>query len=116
MQQAACSSCKAAKLCRSSEQKEKVIEVVTPRANHYQVGQEVTIVGSVSQGLQATLYAYVLPLMILLLCMSAASLRGAGDALAALFGLSIMALYYLVLFFLRSHLERKFSFTIEEGF
>lgn len=113
MQMAACSSCQAAKLCRSSEQKEKIIEVVTPDANQYKVGQEVTIVGSVSQGLHATLFAYVLPLLLMLVSMVLAASSGSNDAVVAMVGLLVLALYFLLLYLLRGRFERRFAFRIE---
>ena len=65
LQASACSSCSARQLCRSSESKEKVIEV----KGHYptlQVGDNVTLIGSVRQRLRASVLAYVIPLIIML--------------------------------------------------
>ena len=72
LQASACSSCSARQLCRSSESKEKVIEV---KGNYstLNVGDTVTLVGSVRQGLRASLLAYVVPLILMLasLCVGA---------------------------------------------
>ena len=53
LQASACSSCSARSLCHSSESKEKVVEV----SGHYptlQVGDKVTLVGSVREGNRAS--------------------------------------------------------------
>ncbi len=64
LQASACSSCSARGLCRSSESKEKLIDV----RGHYptlKVGDSVTLQGSVRQGLRASVLAYVIPLILM---------------------------------------------------
>lgn len=113
IQNAACGSCSAAKLCRSSEQKEKLIDVATPNASDYEIGQEVTVVGSVSQGLKATLWAYVLPLVLMVVAMALTTLSGCTDVIVALSALGVLAVYYLGLFLLRDKMEQKLAFQIK---
>ena len=65
LQASACSSCRARQLCRSSESKEKLMEV----RGHYptlHVGDSVTLVGSVRQGIRASVLAYIVPLVLML--------------------------------------------------
>ncbi|MBP5393574.1 MAG: SoxR reducing system RseC family protein [Bacteroidaceae bacterium] len=111
LQASACSSCEARKLCRSSESKEKLVEV----KGHYptlQVGNQVTLVGSVRQGLRASVLAYVIPLILMLVALFAGTRLG-GDGIGALAALLFLALYYGVLFLLRDKLDKQFSFKIE---
>jgi len=111
LQASACSSCSARKLCRSSESKEKVIEV----RGHYptlHVGDSVILTGSVRQGLQASVLAYIVPLILMVAALFACS-RLYGESIGALAALLALALYYGVLYLLRDKLGKKFVFKIE---
>lgn len=111
LQASACSSCSARQLCRSSESKEKVIEV----KGHYptlQVGDRVMLAGSIRQGLRASVLAYIIPLIIMLIVLFLVT-RHYGEKLGALAALLALALYYGVLFLLKGKLAGQFSFKIE---
>ena len=111
LQASACSNCEARKLCRSSESKEKLVEV----KGHYptlQVGDSVILCGSVRQGLRASVLAYVIPLILMLVVLFAGT-RLWGEKLGALAALLALALYYGVLFLLRDKLGKHFTFKIE---
>lgn len=111
LQASACSSCSARQLCRSSESKEKVIEV----KGHYptlQVGNNVTLIGSVRQGLRASVLAYVIPLIIMLVALFVGTRLG-GDGIGAIAALLFLAIYYGILFLFRDKLDKHFSFKIE---
>ena len=111
LQATACSSCSARQLCRSSESKEKVIEV----KGHFptlQVGDEVTLSGSVHQGLRASFLAYLVPLILMIAVLFAATHLW-GEKMGALAPLLALALYYGVLFLFRDKLSNQFAFNIE---
>lgn len=113
LQASACSSCSARQLCRSSESKEKLVEV----KGHYptlHVGDSVMLVGSVRQGLQASVLAYVVPLIIMLAVLFLVT-HHYGEKLGALAALLALALYYGMLFLLKDKLAGQFSFRIENN-
>lgn len=113
LQASACSSCSARQLCRSSESKEKLVEV----KGHYptlHVGDRVMLVGSVRQGLRASVLAYVVPLIIMLVVLFLVT-HHYGEKLGALAALLALALYYGVLFLLKDKLAGQFSFRIENN-
>lgn len=113
LQASACSSCSARSLCRSSESKEKVVEV----SGHYptlQVGDKVTLVGSVRQSLKATVLAYVVPLVLMLIALYVGTRMG-GDGIGATTALLVLALYYGVLYLFRDRLGKNFTFKIESN-
>ena len=112
LQASACSGCSAAKLCQSSETKEKFVDVRTDNFQQYEVGQNVMIEGSVKQGLHATLWAYVVPLMLVVLVVLIAVCAGVNDALAALCSLGVLVIYYIIMYTMRSRFERKFAFQL----
>lgn len=113
LQASACSSCSARQLCRSSESKEKLVEV----KGHYptlHVGDRVMLVGSVRQGLRASVLAYVVPLIIMLAVLFLVT-HHYGEKLGALAALLALALYYGMLFLLKDKLAGQFSFRIENN-
>ena len=113
LQASACSSCSARQLCRSSESKEKLVEV----RGHYptlHVGDRVMLVGSVRQGLRASVLAYVVPLIIMLVVLFLVT-QHYGEKLGALAALLALTLYYGVLFLLKDKLAGQFSFRIENN-
>ena len=113
MQASACSACEAKSLCHSAESKEKMIEVHAADAADFEVGQEVMLVGTLSQGLKAVVYAYVIPLILMLVVLFLSLLRGMDEALAALLSIGVLIPYYLIIYLMRHHLTRKFSFTLK---
>lgn len=110
LQASACSSCSARSLCRSSESKEKVIEV----RGYYptlHVGDKVTISGSVRQGLRASMLAYVVPLVLMLIVLFAGTHLG-GEGIGALSALLMLAIYYGILYLMRHKLGKQFKFSL----
>lgn len=114
MQASACSGCQAKSLCRISESKEKLITVTDSNPSRFSVGQEVNLVGTVGQGMNAVLFAFGLPLATILATLGICKLAGVGDAVSALCALSALVVYYLVLLLFRRGLGRKFQFRIVE--
>ena len=111
LQASACSSCSARGLCRSSESKEKLIDV----RGHYptlEVGDSVTLQGSVRQGLRASVLAYVIPLILMTIALFI-GVRQGGEGIGALAALLVLVLYYGVLFLIRDRIGRKFEFKLE---
>lgn len=111
-QAAACATCAGKQLCHSAESKEKVIDVYTTDAPSYTAGQQVEVQIRISQGLNAVFMAYGLPL-ILLLAILTLVITLTGDELAGtLAALSVLAVYYLIIYIRRDTITRKFSCTI----
>ena len=110
LQASACSSCSARQLCRSSESKEKLIEV---RGNYptLHVGDSVTLQGSVRQGLRASLLAYIVPLILMVVALFYGTHLN-GEAAGALAALLVLAIYYGGLYLLRNKLGKQFEFSI----
>ena len=111
-QQAACQGCAAASYCRSSEGRQRLIDVGT--SEPYGVGDEVVVVASVRQSRLAVVVAYVCPLILLLAVLTGVISLGFGEAQAALAGLLAVAVYYAVLYAFRSKLSKRFGFEIKK--
>ena len=96
--QSACASCHARMACGMGESTRKRIEIATPEA----------------PSLTAVLWAYVVPFVVLLGALVAASLAGWSDGAAALAAVGGIALYYGALYLLRERLEKKIHFKIHK--
>ena len=113
VQTSACATCAAHKYCNSSESKEKMIDIYTKDAVHYQVGQTVKVLGTTSMGMRAVLWAFGVPFVVLVAVLYATWMVTGGDEpLSALAALASLALYYLVLYFCRGKMAKRFVFTI----
>ena len=113
VQTSACATCAAHKYCNSSESKEKMIDVYTKDAVHYQVGQTVKVLGTTSMGMRAVLWAFGVPFVVLVAVLYATWMVTGGDEpLSALAALASLALYYLVLYFCRGKMAKRFVVTI----
>lgn len=112
-QLAACSACAAQKLCKSSDSKEKLIDIVSADAASFSVGEEVILTGKLSLGLQAVLLAYIVPLILLVAVLFVSIDALDSEPGAALTAIATLAVYYGFLYLMRDKLSRKFSFTIK---
>lgn len=113
-QAAACSACAAKTLCSSAEAKEKDVDVFTPEASAYQVGQQVTLEGRLTDGRRAAIIAYGLPLLLMLPVLFVAIRLTGSEPLGAFSALLTVVLYYVVIyFFFRKRLQQSFSFRIK---
>lgn len=111
-QASACASCVAKRMCQSSESKEKKVDVYCPEAASYYVGEEVELRGTLSQGLRATVLAYLVPLVLLLVVLLLAVKWTGDEALSALLSVCSLFPYYLILYAMRKRLAGRFSFTL----
>lgn len=112
-QETACAACSVASLCHSADKEQKSIEIVTSEASKYEVGQPVTIVGEVGLGLRAVIWAYVVPILLVVGVLMFVSYLTAREGLAAVIALSSLVPYYIILYGLRGMLQRRFSFSLK---
>ncbi len=112
LQSSACSGCHAAKLCQSSETKEKEVDVTTTTPEQYQPGQQVMLLGSVRQGLKATIWAYMIPVALLVVVLCVCTKLGLSEILSALCSIGTLAIYFFVLYLCRDKFQQSFSFSV----
>lgn len=109
----ACSACKVAAHCNASETKEKIIDVMDADASHYQKGDQVMVVADTAVGFRASLYGYLLPLILMVVTLVGVLAATHSEGLAALSALGILIPYYVLLFLMRNKLRNRLSFTLE---
>ena len=110
LQSSACSACKVAAHCNASETKEKIIDVMDADASHYQKGDQVMVV---AVGFRASLYGYLLPLILMVVTLVGVLAATHSEGLAAVSALGILIPYYVLLFLMRNKLRNRLSFTLE---
>lgn len=113
LQSSACSACKVAAHCNASETKEKIIDVMDVDASHYQKGDQVMVVADTAVGFRASLYGYLLPLILMVVTLVGVLAATHSEGLAALSALGILMPYYVLLFLMRNKLRNRLSFTLE---
>lgn len=109
----ACGGCKAREACGMSEAQEKIIEVETPDAGRYAVGDAVSVGVRRSAGGLAVLLGYVGALVVLLAVLIVATgPLGWSEGRSALAALAGVGLYYAAMWLLRHRIENTIHFTI----
>jgi len=112
-QQSACSGCHARALCVSSECREHLLQLKT-YGQHFSIGEQVIVVARRSVGRLAVLLAFILPLLLIVLTSSPPHPpRATGGAGAVLVAISLLSLYYLVLYTQRRRLEGRLVLMVE---
>lgn len=107
----ACSGCHAEGSCSMSGKEEKIIEV----SGKYNVatGDHVTVLMKQSMGYAALILGYILPVIIVVAALITLNSLGIPELTSGLASLSILIPYYVILFFLRKTINKKFSFTLK---
>lgn len=112
IQTAACSSCKLASQCNPSEKKSKTIDIFNADTNNLNVGDEVVVAATQANGLSASLIGYGIPLVLLVVVLVTVNILTGNELYAALLGILSLFPYYVIIYFLRDKLRRKFVFSI----
>ena len=119
VQTSACSGCKVAAHCRSNmsaesaEGKVKVVDAVCSDAGRLSVGQEVTVTAEASMAGKALLLGFGLPLILMLLVLTAALLSGCSEGMAALLMIGSLVPYYICIALMRHRIAQTIVFTVE---
>ncbi|WP_047450662.1 SoxR reducing system RseC family protein [Alistipes sp. ZOR0009] len=108
----ACGSCHAKGACSMSEQTQKQIHIPN-EGQLVSKGDTVNLVLEVSTGLKSVFFAYLIPVLILIVGLWGYSTFLKSEGISALLTLATIASYYLLLYLFRKKLERKFIMKIE---
>ncbi len=110
VQESACAACHANGACSAADMADKEIEVTN--IGGFEVGQKVELIGAYSFGLSAVMYAFLLPLLCMILTLFI-SMNYVSELQSGLMTLGILLPYYTVLFLFRKKLKKRFSFGIK---
>jgi sigma-E factor negative regulatory protein RseC len=109
----ACASCHAKGSCTSADQTEKEITVQRPESDFF-IGERVLVETTLKQGYKAVFYAYLLPLIILIISLMLLISFTGNEAISALVSISFLFPYYLLLYLLRNKLQNSFKFMVQK--
>ncbi|MCD8302118.1 MAG: SoxR reducing system RseC family protein [Prevotellaceae bacterium] len=112
-QTSACAACAAASLCHAAEGRNTVISATCPAGEMPKAGDSVVLEGTVGQGLWATVWAYVVPLVLLVGVLSLGVALLHNEGVAALLAIAVVAVYYVALHFAGKQLRRRLSFEVK---
>lgn len=112
--ESACSACHAKGLCSLSDSKAKTVMVPTSGWDSFSPGDEVNVVLKLTMGYKAVWLAYVVPLFVLVAVLLGLVAAGVKDIYAGLGAIGAVALYYSVIFLLRSKLNNQYIFKLEK--
>ncbi|MBR3557993.1 MAG: SoxR reducing system RseC family protein [Bacteroidales bacterium] len=110
----ACSGCHAKSICIPSDRRQEVITVKNTRNEEYRVGETVELLLETSAGNKAVLFAYVLPLLVLLVLLFGCYAFTHNELLSV--GVSVLGVvvYYLVLKSAGRKVERGIEFGVRK--
>lgn len=111
-QQSACSGCHAQGFC-GEKGKERIIEINTPHASSFEVGERVIVaLLNKDMALSSVLWAYILPLIVMMAALVMFKFVGLADGPSALLAIAAVAVYYVGLYLFRTKIDKKIQFTI----
>lgn len=113
VQSSACSGCKVSAHCNASEMKIKKVDIRCSDAARFSVGEHVMVSTATSVGFQASLYAYIIPLLLMVATLVVVASCTTSEGIAALSSIGILIPYYIVLYLLRNKVSQKVRFEIE---
>ena len=109
----ACGSCIAKDACGLNQTTPVSVQVILDNPYSYKIGQKVTLEISVQNAVKATLFAYVLPLILMLLCLSFCLFLKVNETLSASLTLLVVPLYYICLFIFRHKFKPQIKIKIQ---
>lgn len=107
-----CGSCGIKSACGMSEMTEKRLTVPKPDDKEFIVGQPVKIVMNTKQGNKAAVFAYLIPALLMIAMIVILSNLNIKEWIAAIAGIGIVAIYYIILYFFRDKLRNEFKYDI----
>jgi sigma-E factor negative regulatory protein RseC len=110
----ACGGCASKESCRMGKSDEQILSIKTKDAKNYRTGEEVNVSMKTSLGLKAVLYAYLFPLVLLLIAFTIVHHFIDSEPVQILLSLLPVILYYLILYRIQNRMEKTFQFHISK--
>ena len=107
----ACSGCPAKGVCGMAEVKQKIITISKPDGN-FQTGDKVMVYASTGNAASAVILAYVVPSVLILAAIFILQKTRHSELYAAITGLGVTALYFLLLYFFRKKIGKRIKFSV----
>lgn len=108
----ACQNCDSKKACMVFTSRERIIDIKSDQAQSFEIGEKVNVNMATAMGMKAVLYAYILPVILLLTAILLGNYYIKKEIIVIAIGLGILVLYFTLLYFLKSKINQTFTFTI----
>lgn len=112
LSKSACASCNIKTACNMSEMQEKIISIPAPKDKKLSIGQDVVISIKLGQANRAVIFAYVIPVIILISMIFILSVLKIDEGVNALISIGTLVPYYFILYLLKDRIKRKFEYEI----
>ena len=113
-QSTACSECHAKHACIAADTKVKMVDVIDT-SGRFKMNERVLLSGKTAIGYKAILWAFVLPLILLMAVVFVSiSVWQISELQAALVALASLVPYYALLYTTRHKMSEKLAFTIKK--
>lgn len=112
-QYSACAGCHAKSACTMSDKKEKQVEI-EDASGDYHPGEAVVIIGQDSMGMEAVLWAFAVPVVLMLIAVVTGISSGWEETASGALGVLVLIPYYIVLYVLRDKLKKRFVFKLKK--
>ena len=110
----ACAGCRAKEICGVGTGERRIVAVHDSMAQYYEVGEQVSISIEDIMGVKAVIYTYIIPFFIMITLLLGLKAMEASDLTAGGSALLAAGIYYVVLWFFRSRLEKEIVFKIKK--
>lgn len=111
LSKSACASCHAKGACSSADVQNKEVEIITNE--RFQPGEQVVVVATTSQGLKATWWAYVLPLILVMTTLTVTFLVTGNENISGALALLVLVPYFFALHLAEKVIKKTFSFSVK---
>ena len=112
LSKSACASCNIKTACNMSEMQEKIITIPAPKDKNLSIGQEVKISMGLGQANRAVIFAYVIPVILLISMIFILNALKLDEGINALISIGTLVPYYFILFLFKDKIKRKFEYEI----
>lgn len=113
IQNSACSACHAKGACSAADTAEKEVEALIIN-QQVSVGDKVMVTGRSVLGLEAVMYAYLLPFVFLFTTLLLVFAYTENELVAAVSAIGSIIPYYAILFLFKNKFSKKFTFFIKQ--
>jgi sigma-E factor negative regulatory protein RseC len=110
--QSACAACHSKAICGMTEGKDKTIEVPRKRNDDFKIGDEVEVLMEKSIGSKAVFIGYIIPFFMLLITLIVSLELFQSEIISGILSITILAVYYFSLYYLRDKIKKNFKFSI----
>ena len=110
----ACLGCKNKSSCQTGGAKDQVMSIKTTDANSFFADEDVEVLMRNSMGMKAVVYAYLLPFLTLLAAFLGIRQFTSSEIVQVLGAFALVAVYYFILYKMRSRLESNFQFFVRK--